>query len=169
MENIIRRKMNILERIPSALLRESTKFGAVGAMGWVVDNGIYALLHTGPMHGSTLKARVVSSSIAIIFSWFANRYWTFRHSKGDKPWREFVRFVAISLTGLSIALLCQFISHYVMGLQSLTADIISGGVVGLALGMIFRFYFYKVFVFSNSTATNNSMALDKDLAPVGDR
>ncbi|MFF5791711.1 GtrA family protein [Paeniglutamicibacter sp. NPDC012692] len=139
------------------LWREAAKFGVVGGLGWFIDNGIYTLLWHGPMADSTIKARVVSTVVATIFSWFANRYWTFRHRRSERPWKEFVLFLIMNGIGLGIVVACQFVSRYVLGFTTFGADFIAGGVVGLILGTIFRFLAYRYFVFSQDQP-----------APVGD-
>ena len=120
----------------------------------MVDNGIYALLWHGPMSDSTLKARIVSTGIATLASWFANRYWTFRHRRSDRVWREFGLFMIMNGIGLLIALACQAVSRYMLGYQSFTADFVSGGVIGLILGTIFRFLAYRYFVFNEELSSD---------------
>ncbi|PQZ96479.1 polysaccharide synthesis protein GtrA [Arthrobacter sp. MYb227] len=142
------------------LWREAAKFGVVGGLGWFIDNGIYALLWHGPMSESTIKARIVSTGIATLFSWFANRYWTFRHRRSDRPWKEFLLFLAMNGVGLGIVVLCQFTSRYVLGFTSFSADFIAGGVIGLILGTIFRFFAYRFFVFSQDPV---SVETDTDI------
>lgn len=149
----------------SLLWREAAKFGIVGGLGWLIDNGIYAVLHMGAMSGSTLKARVVSSSIAILFSWYGNRYWTFRHRPKRRTRHEFLLFIVISLIGLGIALACQFVSHYLLGFQTLQADIISGGVIGLVLGTIFRFIAYRFVVFKDELDDDPDFREDRVAVP----
>jgi putative flippase GtrA len=142
---------NLFDRVASLvnlLWREVTKFGLVGGVGWAIDNGIYTVLWHGAMADSTIKARVVSTTVATLFSWFANRYWTFRHRRSDRPWKEFTLFIAMNAIGLGITVLCQVVSRYVLGFQSFTADFVSGGVIGLILGTIFRFLAYRFFVFN---------------------
>lgn len=146
------------------LWREIAKFGAVGGVGWVIDNGIYTLLWHGPMTDATIKARIVSTTVATLFSWFANRHWTFRHRRSKHPWREFMLFLVMNGGGLAIVVICQFVSRYVLGFTSFRADFIAGGVIGLILGMIFRFLAYRYFVFNqeihegtdSSTSTTSS-------------
>lgn len=130
------------------LWREVLKFGTVGGLGWVIDNGIYTLLWYGPMSDSTIKARIVSTAVATLFAWFANRYWTFRHRRSERVWKEFGLFLLMNGLGLGIVLACQVISRYVLGFTSFTADFIAGGVIGLILGTIFRFLAYRYFVFN---------------------
>lgn len=134
------------------LWREAAKFGVVGGVGWFIDNGIYTLLWHGPMGDSTIKARILSTGIATLFSWFANRYWTFRHRRSDRPWREFAMFLLMNGIGLGIVVACQFVSRYVLGFTSFSADFISGGVIGLVLGTIFRFMAYRYLVFRKEPA-----------------
>lgn len=134
------------------LWREAAKFGVVGGVAWFIDNGIYTLLWHGPMADSTIKARIVSTGIATLFSWFASRYWTFRHRRSERPWREFMMFLLMNGLGLGIVVACQFVSRYVLGFTSFSADFVSGGVIGLVLGTIFRFVAYRYLVFSQEPA-----------------
>lgn len=145
------------------LWREVAKFGVVGGLGWVVDNGIYAILWHGPMSDGTIKARVVSTTIATLFSWFANRYWTFRHRRGDKPWKEFGMFLVMNVIGLGITVGCQWVSRYVLGYTTFAADFISGGIIGLGLGTIFRFLAYRFFVFNDEMDSEPEFAHDREL------
>ncbi|MFQ4148359.1 GtrA family protein [Arthrobacter sp. LAPM80] len=145
---MITRLMNLV----ALLWREALKFGAVGGLGWIIDNGIYTILWHGPMSEGTIKARVVSTIIATLFAWFANRYWTFRHRKSERVWKEFALFLLMNGFGLGMVLACQVISRYVLGLTSFTADFIAGGVVGLVLATIFRFLAYRYFVFNEELA-----------------
>lgn len=97
--------------------REAAKFGVIGGVCWFIDNGIYALLWHGPMSESTIKARVVSTAIATLCSWFANRYWAFSSRRSDRPWKEFILFLAMNGIGLGIVIACQFVSRYVLGVH----------------------------------------------------
>jgi hypothetical protein len=40
------------------------------------------------------------------------------------------------------------VSHYALGFTSVLADNISGNVIGLGLGTLFRFTFYRLWVFA---------------------
>ena len=66
--------------------------------------------------------------------------------ENDRWFKEFVEFLAVSLGGMAISLLCLWISHHVLGLTSALADNISANVVGLGLGTIFRFVLYRYWV-----------------------
>jgi putative flippase GtrA len=132
------------------------KFGAVGALAYVVDMYVYNLLRTGvwplseaPLAHKPLLSKVISVAVATVVAWLGNRYWTFRHRRRATMRSEFVLFVVMNVGGLLIALGCLWFSHYVLGLTSPLADNISGNVVGLVLGTLFRFWAYRQFVFTH--------------------
>jgi putative flippase GtrA len=135
--------------------REVMKFGAVGALAFVVDFYVYNLLRVGvwpvteaPLGHKTVLCKVISVSVATVVAWLGNRYWTFRHRRRSTPRAEFVLFVSMNAGGLLIAAGCLAFSHYVLGLHSPLADNISANVVGLVLGTLFRFWAYRQFVFT---------------------
>lgn len=142
-----------------ALLRELAKFGAVGALAFVLDLGIYNLLvfglpggDVGQLHGSPLWAKSISTGVATLFSWLGNRWWTFRHRRSEGVPRELALFLFFNAVGLGIALACLGFSRYVLQLDSALADNISGNGVGLVLGTLFRFWAYRTFVFRGELA-----------------
>ena len=92
-----------LRGLASLFWREVAKFGAVGGVAFIIDNGLtYYLMH-GPMTDSEAKARFVGASVATVFSWLANRFWTFRHRRQDNVLREFVMFILINGIGIGIS------------------------------------------------------------------
>ena len=138
--------------------REMVKFGAVGAVAFLVDVGTFNLLRfgflgvDGPFEGKPLTAKACSAFIATIVAWLGNRYWTFRRRRRASRRREFVLFLVMNALGLGIALACLGFSHYVLGFRSALADNVSGNVIGLGLGTLFRFWTYKTFVFTHELA-----------------
>lgn len=135
------------------LLGQFTRFGIVGAVGFVIDTSVFALLivtflSADQLHEGPLIAKVLSTTLAILFNWMGNRHWTFRSHKGRQLLREGVEFGIVSLGGMLIGLACLWVSHYLLGFTSQFADLISGNVIGLALGTLFRFTLYRVWVFA---------------------
>ncbi len=130
------------------------KFGVVGLIGLVIDVGLFNLLRFGPLGGETwvasaLGAKTVSTSVAIVFNWVGNRYWTFRDERRSGWFKEFLEYLIVSLGGMGVSLLCLWFSHHVLDLTSALADNISANVVGLALGTIFRFVLYRYWVWGH--------------------
>lgn len=137
------------------------KFGVVGLIGFAVDVGVFNLLRTGfagedHFWQSPLGAKIASVSLAIIVNWVGNRYWTFRAHRRENFVLEFVEYVAVSLGGMAIGLACLYVSHYVLGFTSLLADNISSNVIGLGLGTIFRFGFYRFWVYGHHRADSRT-------------
>jgi len=148
----------LVARLRSAfdvLYREMVKFGAIGALAFVVDLYVYNLLRVGlwpvteaPLGNKTVLCKVVSVSVATVVAWLGNRYWTFRHRRRATARSEFALFVVMNVGGLLIAAACLGVSHYLLGLTSALADNVSTNVVGLVLGTLFRFWAYRQFVFT---------------------
>lgn len=137
------------------LYREMLKFGVVGAVAFVVDTGLFNLLSTGlwpagapPLDGHEKIAKIVSASVATLVAWLGNRHWSFRHRRQASPHRELALFALMNVGGMLIALSCLTISHDVLHFTSSLADNISGNVVGIGLGTLFRFWTYRKFVFT---------------------
>lgn len=144
------------------LVSQLLRFGAVGAVGLVIDVGVFNLLRLTVLspenlHEGPVIAKVISTSLAIIANWLGNRHWTFRRDQLARPVGEGLRFAAVSVAAMVIPLTCLWLSHYVLGFTSALADNISTNVIGLALGMIFRFWLYKVWVFAEP-ATGDATA-----------
>ncbi len=139
------------------LFAQLARFGVVGAVGFVVDVGVFNLLRVTLLDPTTIHegpvwAKVISTSLAIVVNWLGNRYWTFRKEARKHPASEAVEFFVVSLVGMAIGLGCLWISHYVLGYTSQLADNISANVIGLGLGTLFRFALYRLWVFNPKRA-----------------
>lgn len=135
---------------------EVVAFGAIGAANVVVDAGLFNVLLMTVLEGKPTTAKVVSATVAIISSYFMNRHWTWRHRARTSLWRELPLFGAISGVGLVLTVACLDISHYVLGFTSQLADNISANGVGLAVGMVWRFWAFRRWVFLSPAAAPKS-------------
>ena len=133
----------------SMLWREVAKFGTVGALAFVIDSAVFWWLMTGPMEGSNVKAKIWAGVVATLFSWVANRYWTFRHKRQANVVRELVMFLVMNAIGLGIQAGCVFIAQYLMGVTDPTGLFIAGNVIGLFFGTTFRYFAYRFWVFKD--------------------
>lgn len=136
------------------LVRYALKFGVVGLAGYFIDVGIFNALRLGVVgtdhfFQSPLGAKIVSVTIATLVTWFGNRYWTFREHRRKNFLLELFEFCVVSLGGLGIGLLCLWVSHYLLGYDTLLADNISTNVIGLFLGTAFRFLLYRFWVYGH--------------------
>ncbi|MDO5633872.1 MAG: GtrA family protein [Micrococcus sp.] len=131
----------------SLMWREVAKFGVVGAAAFVVDSAVWWYLMSGPMEGSNVKSKIVAGVVATLFSWVANRLWTFRHRRSANKVRELVMFLIMNAIGLGIQAMCVVIAQYGLGLTDQTSIFIAGNVVGLFFGTVFRYFAYRFWVF----------------------
>ncbi|WP_309712704.1 GtrA family protein [Pseudolysinimonas sp.] len=128
------------------LFSDAAKFGAVGVVCFAIDVIVFNLLRTGAGWGP-IESKLVSAVVSTIVAWIANRLWTFRRGRRERFGTEFVEFMIIAGIGAGIGAACLWVSHYLLGFQSLLADNISGNVIGLALATTFRFFLYRHWVF----------------------
>ncbi|MGH3506809.1 MAG: GtrA family protein [Nocardioidaceae bacterium] len=133
------------------LAREAAKFGIVGGVGFIVDVAVFNLLRyagdPGVLEHKPLTAKAISVCVATVVTYLGNRHWTWRHRARTGARREMTLFFILNGVGMGIALLCLAVSHYLLDFTSALADNISANVVGLFLGMLFRFWSYRTFVF----------------------
>ncbi len=128
------------------MFAELAKFGVVGFLSLTVDVTVFnVVLH---VTDKPLTAKVVSTVIAATNAFVLNRHWSFRHRQRTNVRREYSLFFVLNAVGLSIALLCLAVSHYVLGFESALADNIAANGVGLVLGTTFRFWSYRRFVWA---------------------
>ena len=136
-----------------SLISELAKFGTVGLMALVIDVGLFNLLRfvgpegEGVLFDKPLTAKVISVVVAVTFSYFMNRNWTYSERARSGFGKEYVLFFVINGIAMLIALGTLWFSHYVLGFTSPLADNISANVVGLVLGTLFRFWAYRTYVF----------------------
>lgn len=153
----------------NALVRQLTKFGLVGGVGFVVDVAVFTALRVTVLaperiHEGPLIAKVISTVIAIAVNWIGNRFWTFGPHRSARGAREGAEFVVVSLLGMGVALACLWFSRSVLGFDSVLADNIAGNVVGLVLGSAVRFLLYRHWVYNPARAASRRAAVPE---PVG--
>jgi putative flippase GtrA len=126
---------------------EVAKFGTVGALAFVIDVGLFNILRAGVLADSPLTAKTISVVVATGFAYVANRNWTYRDRARTGYGRETALFFATNAVALLISWACLAFTHYLLGLDSQLADNISGNVIAVGLGTLFRFWVYRTWVF----------------------
>jgi len=148
--------------LASLFWREVAKFGAVGGVAFVIDNGLtYYLMH-GPMSDSEAKARFVGATVATIFSWVANRFWTFRHRRQANVLREFVMFVIINGIGIGISTGFTALAKYGMGIDNKNLLFLAG-VAGILVATVVRFFAYRFLVFNQELDQEPEFSHDHEI------
>jgi putative flippase GtrA len=134
-----------LHRRFATLIAELTKFGLIGTVGLITDLGGANLLH-GPAGLGPLTAKAISATFATVLSYAGHRRWTFRHRANQGLLRGWVIFFGLNLVGLLISLLVIGFFTEVLGLHTLAAYNVAQ-VFGVVLGMLFRYWSYRRWVF----------------------
>lgn len=145
--------LSLTERL-LAWVREFIQFGLVGATAFIVDAGLFNLLQHGPLGilaGHPNTAQFVAAVTATLYSWIANRLWTYRGRTRNNATREAILFFFANACGIGISQFCLLFTHHILGFTSALADNIAVYVVGFALGTAFRFFFYHYVVFTGGT------------------
>ena len=145
--------LSLTERL-IAWVREFIQFGLVGATAFIVDAGLFNLLQHGPLGilaGHPNTAQFVAAVTATLYSWIANRLWTYRGRTRNNATREAILFFFANACGIGISQFCLLFTHHILGFTSALADNIAVYVVGFALGTAFRFFFYHYVVFTGGT------------------
>ncbi|MEU0402801.1 GtrA family protein [Streptomyces sp. NPDC006197] len=132
--------------------REVAAFGVVGAVAFVVETASFNLLILGSASdGGTrganpVVASVLATVLAMLVSWFGNRYWTYRDRRGPLDRREVTLFVGVNLVGMAVTALPLYVSHSLLGLGSPLSDNVAR-LVGWAAATVVRFVAYRSLVF----------------------
>lgn len=153
-----------MNRTARKVVKRVGSFSAVGAVAFVVDVGLFNLLNETVLQGNPVTAKVLSVTVATAVSWLGSRYLTFRHTRGRSLRSETLLFALTNAVGLLIAAGCLVVSNYVLGLTGPVADNISGNVVGVALGNVFRYFAYRYIVFNAPRSSDAGADADTDAA-----
>lgn len=81
----------------TGLLTQVMRFGAVGAVGFVVDGGLLWLFIS--LDFDPYLARALSFPIAVIVTWALNRNWTFRETRDISSKGQFRRYFGVQTVG----------------------------------------------------------------------
>jgi putative flippase GtrA len=136
---------------------EAIRFGIVGLTGVACQFVLFNVLrYAGPggqgiLAAKPITAQVIAIGAATVVTYLGNRYWTYQHRAKGSPWRELPIFLLLNGIAIAIGAACLALTHYVLGLTSPVADNLSGNVIGLGLGTLFRFWSYRKFVFTGES------------------
>lgn len=147
-------------------MRRGASFLAVGGAAFVVDAAVYNLLvfwvtGTGPLFGFPVIAKVIAIVVATIVTYVGNRFWTFGQRNVPRRFSRYVLFIGVNIAAALLQLGCLAFSRYVLGLDSVLADNISGTIVGQALATVFRFVTYDRWVFRDEPRDGERPALER--------
>lgn len=122
------------------LLAQFMKFGVVGAIAFVIDYGLLALL-TEVFSVNYLVSATISFTVSVIFNYLASMRYVFTHKEDISRRREFVTFVVLSVIGLIINNVCMWAGVELFGVHYLITKIVATAIV-----MIWNFVTRKIFL-----------------------
>ncbi len=145
---------SLRERMP-AKYRELAKFAVVGGVSYIVDIGLFTFLSHTVLENKVITAKAISILVATVVSYVLNREWSFSNRGGRERHHEAMLFFAVNGTALLVNLIPLAISQYVLGFNTMNhtrlfvsiSDFIAANIVGTLLGMAFRFWAYRRWVF----------------------
>jgi dolichol-phosphate mannosyltransferase len=125
------------------------KFGLVGASGYVINLGVFALLvKAASVHH--LIAAVLSFCLAVTNNFVLNRIWTFSDARGGHAGFQAARFFAVSLGALGINLAVLY------GLVDVaSAPVVASQAIAIAVAMPFNFIGNKLWTFGSDAASRS--------------
>ena len=140
-------------------IREIIVFGIIGVLNTSIDIGVFMFLkyifQISNQSDWLILINLVAIVIAIIFSYFANKYFTFRH-KAKTNTKEISGFLIVNLFGF---LVNTSILRVIISLLPTEVTIplipffidpaLIGKILGTAGSMVVSFIGYKFFVFNN--------------------
>jgi dolichol-phosphate mannosyltransferase len=125
----------------SASWLQLLKFGLVGASGYLINLGVFALL-AGSLDVHHLIAAVGAFSVAVTSNFLWNRYWTFGPGEGLAHLQA-ARFLAVSVACLVINLVMLEAIVASSSISELAAQ-----AIAVAVAMPFNFLGNKLWTFA---------------------
>lgn len=122
------------------LIEQIMKFGVVGAVAFVIDYGLLALL-TEVFAINYLVSATVSFTASVVFNYVASMRYVFTHKDGLSRRREFAIFVTLSVIGLLINNFCMWAGVELLGIHYLVTKIGATFIV-----MVWNFVTRKIFL-----------------------
>jgi putative flippase GtrA len=132
--------------------KEALRYLTVGAIGYVIDTGLFNILalysDLGFENLNPLANKVVSTSVAVAFTYIGNSRWTFKTRSGrPEGFKRVALYGAVNIFAVMITLVPLAVSRLVLGFDSLLADNVSANLIGPALAVFLRFVAARYIVF----------------------
>jgi putative flippase GtrA len=136
------------------IVHELSKFGVVGAVALVVNMAVFNAFLVAAKN-KQIWATVISTIVATFVAYLGNRYWTYKDRDRIDRHREMFFFFLINGVAAVIEVVAVFVSKYGLGHEGTIAVNIAKYGFGLPLGMLFRLYTYRTFVFPEGAAIDD--------------
>jgi putative flippase GtrA len=140
--------------------REEVKFILVGGTCYVVTVAINYGLKLTILGNKPVTALTIATVLASVLSYILNREWSFRTRGGRRRHHEASLFFLFSAIGVALTSAPLWASRYIFELRTPMvgrptqeiADFVSGLIIGTLLGMVFRLWAFRRWVFPEKNA-----------------
>jgi putative flippase GtrA len=122
-------------------------FSAVGAIGFLIDAGVFFAL-TALLSWSIPAARTISASASIVTTWAMNRATTFANSRSPRRGPELARYVFVQLAGLVVNFGVFALALWIA--EPLRRTPIVALAMGSAAALAFNFVSARALVFTST-------------------
>ncbi|WP_051267130.1 GtrA family protein [Nakamurella lactea] len=150
--------MPIIDRVREVLplkYRELAKFLVVGGTAWIVDTGLFTIMTHTILVDKPITAKIISILVSTVLSYVLNREWSFSTRGGRERHHEAMLFFLVNGLALGLNLIPLAMSRYWFGFNLAhhtqfvvsVADFISANIIGTLVGMAFRYWAYRRWVF----------------------
>ncbi|MEV0398802.1 GtrA family protein [Actinoallomurus sp. NPDC050550] len=161
-----------LSRVPAPLRpllvkhRELVKFAFTGGVCFVLTAGVNYGLKLTVMKTKPVSALTIAIIVATIASYLMNSGWSFRARGGRSRHVEAMLFFGVSALGVAVNDIPLYLARYAFDLQypnvshvtQELSDFLSGMIIGTLLGMAFRWWAMKKWVFPHEKASGTVTA-----------
>jgi len=135
--------------------RDFLRFAIVGAITWVIDTAVFLSLKSTVLPSKPVTCKIIAVVIAISVSYLLSRSWSFRLRRALPDVHEGTRFLVVSGLGVAFYSAPLWMSRYLLDLRvpwvspvtQEIADFVSGQIIGVLVGMAFRWWAFNRFVF----------------------
>jgi putative flippase GtrA len=132
------------------LIHEVAKFGVIGAVGFVVTELGFNLLHFSEGLG-LFTSNAIATGVAAVVTFLGNKYWTFAKRGNHSTARETIIFFALNGVGALIQYGCTWIAQN--GFNVTDKYLLNVAFfIGIGLATLFRFWSYRTFVWAERAA-----------------
>ena len=128
------------------------RFGLIGVINTALDFGLLFILKSVGLMATT--ANIFSTSIAFVFSFFANKKYTFRSSGGSIK-HEIVLFTIVTLFGLWVlqnGVIWLFSPLCTAVLHNESFALLAAKLAGTIVSLTWNYLTYDLLVFRKDTA-----------------
>ena len=130
-------------------------------------HGVAGIAAPGLLNGWPVTAWFLANCVGMVISFYGSSRYAFRHRHAAGTAGGVVRYVEVNLASFVIPMACLWVTRNVLGWDSALADNVSANVVGAFLGMLFRFWAFRRFVFKREPAGLTARAASGVLPELG--